>query len=83
MKNKMKSKGEVMVLVFLLIVFFKYVIGFFAEDGDKSPIALILFNQLIVLALIMAIMFKQKIIKINEGLLKQTKLDKYFKINND
>ena len=79
----MKPNGEVMALAFLLILFFKYVIGFFAEGGDKSPIALILFNLIIVLALIMAIMFKQKIIKINEGLLKQTKLDKYFKINKD
>ena len=60
MKNKMKPNGEVMALAYLLILFFKYVIGFFAEGGDKSPIALNLFNLIIVLALIMVLIFKKK-----------------------
>ena len=76
----MKQNGE-LILLLLLILFLKYTIGFFAEGGDKSPIALILFNLIIILALIIALLSKKKIFKINEVLLKQTKLDKYFKIN--
>ena len=65
-----------------MILFIKYIIELFSEGDDKSPIALILFNFIIILALIITLLCK-KIIKINQALLKQTKLDKYFKINKD
>ncbi len=81
MEEKMKENREAIMLILLLILFFKYIIGFFAEGGDKSPIALILFNLIIILALISLLLYREKILKINNDLFKQTKLDKYFKIN--
>ena len=44
MEIKMKENKEVILLILLLILFLKYIIEFFVEGEDKSPIALILFN---------------------------------------
>ena len=76
MEEKMKENREAIMLILLLILFFKHIIGFFAEGGDKSPIALILFNLIIILALISLLLYREKILKINNDLFKQTKLIK-------
>ena len=61
----MKPNGE-LILLLLLILFLKYTIGFFAEGGDKSPIALILFNLIIILVLIITLLSKKKYLRLME-----------------
>ena len=70
-----RIKNETIWLTLLLIFFVKNIVKFFAEGGDKSRIALILLNLIVIIALITGILNKEKI---DEHLLKQTKLDKYF-----
>ena len=50
---------------------------FFLVGGDETPVALILFYLIIILALILAFLYKEKIIEINNCLIQIT-LDKYF-----
>ena len=69
-------KNETIWLTLLLILFVKNIVKFFVEGGDKSSIALILLNLIVIIALIIVILNKEKI---DEHLLNQTKLDKYFK----
>ena len=59
------------------MLFLKNAINFFLVGGDESPVALILFYLIIILALILAFLYKEKIIEINNCLI-QTTLDKYF-----
>ena len=61
MEVKMKENREAIIIILLLILFFKYIIGFFAQGGDKSPIALILFNLIIIFALISLLLYREKI----------------------
>ena len=75
-----KVTGEALCLLILLILFAKNAVNFFIEGGDKSAVALILFNLIIILGLIFCILNKEKINKYNEDL-KQIKLDKYFCLN--
>ena len=70
-----KVTGEALCLLILLILFAKNAVNFFIEGGDKSAVALILFNLIIILGLIFSILNKEKINKYNEDL-KQIKLDK-------
>ena len=73
--EKNRIKNETIWLTLLLILFVKNIVKFFAEGGDKSRIALILLNLIVIIALITRILNREKI---DEHLLKQTKLDKYF-----
>ena len=75
-----KVTGKALCLLILLILFAKNAVNFFIEGGDKSAVALILFNLIIILGLIFSILNKEKINKYNEDL-KQIKLDKYFCLN--
>ena len=75
-----KVTGEALYLLILLILFAKNAVNFFIEGGDKSAVALILFNLIIIHGLIFSILNKEKINKYNEDL-KQIKLDKYFCLN--
>lgn len=67
-------KNETIWLTLLFIFFVKNIVKFFVEGGDKSNIALILLNLIVIIALIIGILNKEKI----DEHLKQTKLDKYF-----
>ena len=77
---EIKVTREALFLLILLILFSKNEVNFFIEGGDKSAVALILFNLIIILGLIFSILNKEKINKYNEDL-KQIKLDKYFCLN--
>ena len=47
-----KVTGEALCLLIFLILFAKNAVNFFIEGGDKSAVALILFNLIIILGLI-------------------------------
>ena len=70
-------------MVLLLILFAKNIIKFFTEGGDRSKIALILLNLILIVALFFGILNKEKIMDNNKRLFKQTKLDKYFIVNKN
>ena len=77
MAEKMKKQRIEIWLILLVVLFLKSVIQFFSEGGDESPVALTLFYLIIILALILACLYLDKIDE--KCLLVQTTLDKYFK----
>ena len=56
----MKQNGE-LILLLLLILILKNTIGFFEKIGGKSPIALILFNLIVILVLIIVLLTQNNI----------------------
>lgn len=63
-----KITGEALCILILSILFTKNAVNFFIEGGDKSDVALILFNLIIILGLIFCISNNEKIMKYNEDL---------------
>ena len=78
MEKGKKEMNEAIWLVILLILFVKNAIKFFVEGGNKNSVALILFYLILILAIIVDLFNKKKLIKNQVVLLNQTKLDKYF-----
>ena len=59
MVEKMKIKKGKILLILLLMLFLKNAIDFFLVGGDENPVSLILFYLIIILALILAFLYKE------------------------
>lgn len=78
MEKKHKEMNEAIWLAILVILFVNNAIKFFVEGGNRNSVALILFYLILILALILALFNKKKLIKNKLVLLNQTNLDQYF-----
>ena len=78
MEKKHKEMNEAIWLAILVILFVNNAIKFFVEGDNRNSVALILFYLILILALILALFNKKKLIKNKLVLLNQTKLDQYF-----
>ena len=83
MEKKAKGNPEAIWMILLLILFVKNITKFITEGGNKNNIALILLNLIIIVAIFSGLLNKEKIIDNKKQIFKQTKLDKFFKVNKN
>ena len=79
----MEKKGILLpnkksILIFLILLFFKYGLDFISQNGCELPIASTLFKMIIVLFLILILIKKEQLMPIYI----QTHLEDFFKKEN-
>ena len=79
----MEKKGILLpnkksILIFLILLFFKYGLDFISQNGCELPIASTLFKMIIVLFLILILIIKKQLMPIYI----QTHLEDFFKKEN-